>query len=75
MPEKEKIDINIPIAAQIKEAGERKGLKLGDDLVNPLEKKLLDDIIVKHGEAIAGTREAMNADFSSLLEDVGDLSE
>lgn len=72
MSEKEKIDINAPIEAKIKAA---KGLKLGDDRFNPLEKKLLDDIIVEHGEAIASTREAMNADFSNLLEDVADLSE
>lgn len=72
MAEKEKIDINIPIEAKIKAT---KGIKLGDDLVNPLEKKLLDEIIVEHGEAMASTREAMNADFSNLLEDVADLSE
>lgn len=72
MAEKEKIDINVPIAAKIKAT---KGIKLGDDLVNRLERKLLDDIIVEHGEAIASTREAMNADFSNLLEDVADLSE
>ncbi len=72
MSEKEKIDINIPVEAKIKAA---KGIKLGDDLVNKFEKKLLEDIIVEHGEAIASTREAMNANFSNLLEDVADLSE
>lgn len=72
MAEQEKKDINTPIEAKIKAT---RGIKLGDDLVNPLEKKLLDEIIVEHGEAMASTREAMNADFSNLLEDVADLSE
>lgn len=75
MSEKEPIDINTPISEQIKEAGDHKGLRLGDDFVNDREKGLYDKIIAEHGEAIASTREAMNADFSNLLEDVADLSE
>jgi hypothetical protein len=75
MAEQEKQDINTSIEAKINEAGNRKGLKLGDDLVNDREKELYDKIISEQGEAIASTREAMNADFSNLLEDVWDLSE
>ncbi len=60
MAEKEKIDINAPIEAKIKST---KWLKLGDGKVSPREKELLDDIIEEHGDAIATTREAMNANF------------
>lgn len=72
MAEKEKIDINTPIEARIKAA---KGTKIGDDLVNPLERKLYDDIITEHGNIMSDTRETMNQNFLNLIEDVGDISE
>lgn len=72
MPGQEKIDINIPIEARIKNA---QGIKLGDDEINPLERKLYEDIVAEHGTIISDTRESMNQNFLSLIEDVADLSE
>ncbi len=67
MAEKVKVDINIPIEERIKAA---KGAKIGDNLVNPLERKLYDDIVTEHGSVMADTHETMNQDFLNLIEDV-----
>lgn len=72
MAEKVKVDINIPIEERIKAA---KGAKIGDNLVNPLERKLYDDIVTEHGSVMADTHETMNQDFLNLIEDVWDVSE
>jgi hypothetical protein len=72
MAEQEKQDINTPIEERIKAT---KGTKIGDDLVNPLERKLYDDLVTEHGNVMSDTKETMNKEFLSLIEDVGDISE
>jgi hypothetical protein len=73
MPEQEKkdntppVDINKPIGDRISAA---KGTKIGDDLINRQERKLYDDIVAEHGSVMADTRESMNQNFLSLIEDV-----
>jgi hypothetical protein len=71
MAEQEKKDI-IPIEDHIKAA---KWTRIGDGFVNDREKELYNNIVTEHGNVMSETKETMNKEFLSLIEDVGDLSE